>query len=49
MAGKKKVLPPSPFGDVIIHETGTRLTKEGTGEGWKPQPGPDDVPQARGV
>lgn len=29
MAGKKKVLPPTPFGDVIIHETGTRLTKEG--------------------
>lgn len=26
---KKKVLPPTPFGDVIIHETGTRLTKEG--------------------
>jgi hypothetical protein len=45
---KKKSFPPLPlFGDVTIHETGTRLTQEGNGEWWKPQLGPDTVPQAR--
>lgn len=45
---KKKVLLAPLFGDVIIHETGTRLTWGGGGWGvMGTTVGPDSVPQAK--